>query len=341
MRILVLGGTRFVGPYLVRELLEAGHDVTVFHRGETEIELVAAAAHVHGDLADFERHLRSLRALEPDVVVDLRAFRREEGRRVLAFADVAGRAVVASSADVYRAFGRLHRTEPGPPDATPLTEESPLRQTVISEEYDKVGVEEEARSDPGFRVTILRLPAIHGPGDYVHRLYPYLRRMDDGRHAILLDEAFARWRWVRGYVEDVAHAVALAATDDRAAGRIYNVADPEAFSEAEWVRRIASVHGWGGDVLALPAEQLPPGLRKSARFDLRQDYAVDSSRIRRELRYVELTAPDEALRRTITWERANPPEALEPEEWDYAAEDAALTQEFPRSRHAGGPPSYR
>src|SRR5205814_932183 len=197
---------------------------------------------------------RELRSLQPQVVVDMRAFRREEGRRVLDFKGVAERAVVASSADVYRAYGRLHRTEPGPPDPLPLTEDSPLREVVIKEDYDKVGVEREARADPNFPVTVLRLPAIHGPGDYLHRLHEYVRAMDDAAPTIEIDRELATWRWVRGYVEDVAHAIGLAATDDRGAGRTYNVADPVAFSEEEWVRRIAAAHGWEGELVYVTKE---------------------------------------------------------------------------------------
>lgn len=39
MRVLVIGGTRFIGPPVVKSLVEHGHEVTVFHRGETEINL--------------------------------------------------------------------------------------------------------------------------------------------------------------------------------------------------------------------------------------------------------------------------------------------------------------
>jgi nucleoside-diphosphate-sugar epimerase len=298
MRVLVLGGTEFTGPFVVRDLVEARHDVAVFHRGEHEHPLTAGAHHVHGRFEHLDRHLPELHDLKPHVVVDMRAFRREEGRRVLAFKDVAERAVVASSADVYRAYGRLNRTEPGPPERLPLTEDSALREVVIKEEYDKIGVEREARADPDFPVTVLRLPAIHGPGDYQHRLREYVKAMDDGEPQIELDARLARWRWVRGYVEDVAHAVVLAATDERAAGRTYNVADPVAYSEEEWVRRIADVHGWPGELAFVNKEQ---------ELDLRQDYVVDSNRIRDELGYAEMVDPVEALRRTIEWERANPP----------------------------------
>ena len=85
-------------------------------------------------------------------------------------------------------------------------------------DYNKTAIELAVMNDPNLPATILRLPATHGPGDDKHRLFPYIKRMDDGRPAILLDEAYASWRWSRGYVEDVAHAIVLAVTDERAAG---------------------------------------------------------------------------------------------------------------------------
>jgi nucleoside-diphosphate-sugar epimerase len=318
VRVLFLGGTAFTGPYAVRELIERGHDVTVFHRGSREPELLEGVRHVHGDIADFQSFSGELRNLEPDVVVDMLAFVPEDGRRVLAFKGVARRAVVVSSADVYRAFGRLRRSEPGPLEPLPLTEESPLREVVVDEGYDKVGVEREA-SDPDFPATILRYPAVHGPGDSQHRLYGYVRRMDDDRPAILLDETRAGWRWTRGYVEDVAHALALAVASERAAGRVYNVAMPVAYTEEEWARRIAEAVGWEGRFVTASRELLPKGLREDV--DFAQDYVVDSSRIRAELDYSEITDEQAALARTIEWERANPPLEYE---LDYEAEDAAL-----------------
>ena len=325
MRILVLGGTRFVGPYVVRRLARLGHDLTVFHRGETEAGLPPGVRHVHGDFKRFADYVDDLRALSPEVVLDMVPLREEDAGRLKAFKGVARRVVAVSSQDVYRAYGRLWRTEPGPPDPLPLTEDSPLREGLSHAglDYNKTAVERAIMSDAGLTATILRLPAVHGPGDYQHRLFEYLKRMDDGRPAILLDESFAGWRWARGYVEDVAHAIALAATDDRAAGRVYNVAYEEALTEAEWVRRIARVVGWEGEVIALPGERLPENLRRDA-FDFTQQYAVDSGRIRAELGYTEVVPFEEALRRTIEWERANPPEKVGVDNFNYDAEDAAL-----------------
>ena len=52
--------------------------------------------------------------------------------------------------------------------------------------------------------TVLRLPMVYGPGDPLHRLFPILKRIDDGRPALLLDERMAQWRATRGFVENVA-----------------------------------------------------------------------------------------------------------------------------------------
>lgn len=49
MRILVIGGTNFIGPHVVRRLVEDDHEVTVFNRGRTESELPRVARHVRGD----------------------------------------------------------------------------------------------------------------------------------------------------------------------------------------------------------------------------------------------------------------------------------------------------
>ena len=320
MRILFLGGTAFTGPHAVRELVERGHDVTVFHRGEHELDLdLQQVRHVHGDLSRWDEHVEELRALRPDVVVDMHAYVADEGRRALDFKGIAQRAVVVSSVDVYRAFGRALGKEPGPLEPVPLTEDSPLRTVVVDESYDKVAVEGVVQSDPDFPVTILRYPAVHGPGDPQHRIYGFVRRMDDARPAILLGETQAVWRWARGYAEDMGHALAFAVEAGHA-GRIYHVSWPVARELADWVRRIGDVVGWEGRIAVIPDSALPEALRFEG-VDFRQHYDLDTSRIRDELGYEEVVGERTALERTIEWERANPPDEFEV---DYDAEDAAL-----------------
>jgi nucleoside-diphosphate-sugar epimerase len=325
VKIVVLGGTRFIGPYVVRLLAEHGHEVTIVHRGETEAVLPRAVRHVHIPFVDLSREPQRLGLRSVDLVLDMVPYLEKGGHGVLRLAGIADRGVVISSCDVYRAFGRLWRSEPGPPDPLPLTEESPLRSAPAADAgteevaYDNIDVEKAARGAT-LPVTVLRLPATYGPGDPQHRLVRYLRRMDDRRRVIVLEERFAGWRWARGYVENVATAIALAVEDGRATARIYNVAEPSAYAEADWVRRIGEAAGWPGEVVAMPAADLAESLRQP--YDFGQDYVVDSTRIRDELDYREAIDEDTALERTIDWERRNPPAAAPPS--DYTAEDEAL-----------------
>lgn len=327
MRILIIGGTRFIGPLVVKRLAAAGHEVAIFSRREAE--LPDGVRYLPGDRRRLGERAGETRSFAPDVVVDMVAMNEADARGLVeTFRGFAERAVAISSMDVYRAYDVVRGVETGPPEPTPLDETSPLRQRLYpyeregAEEYEKILVEQEISNASDLPGTVLRLPAVYGPGDYQHRLHQYLRRMDDGRKEITLEKGLAGWRWTRGYVEDVAGAIALAATDDRAADRVYNVGETEPLTEKDWVYEIGRAAGWSGEVVELDSSEME--LPESLRHDLNtaQDLSVSTDRIRRELGYREEVMREEALRRTVAWERDNPPEEASPV--DYADEDAAL-----------------
>jgi nucleoside-diphosphate-sugar epimerase len=222
----------------------------------------------------------------------------------------------------------------------PLTEDSDLRtsrnvysaealQKVrsvydwVGDEYDKIPAEQAVLSDPRLPGAVLRLPMIYGPGDPLHRFHPFLKRIDDGRKQIIFADDVAAWRTPRGYVEDVAAAVALAAIAPESKGRIYNVCEAESFGELDWARKIAATTGWTGDFVVLPHDCTPKHLHWPG--NTAQHLEATSERIRKELGYRELLPREEAIQRTIAWERANPP-AAPLTQFDYDAEDAALAQ---------------
>jgi nucleoside-diphosphate-sugar epimerase len=339
MRVLAIGATGFIGPPAIAELIRQGHEVTVYHRGVSE-HVPAHAREIIGDRNNLGAHVHRFRRFAPDVVID---FVLSNGKQALSLVDtfrgIAGRLIALSSADVYRAAGILHGTEPGPLQPVPLTEDSELRtrlnpyprelvkvlQTRMSwlgDEYDKIPVERTVMGDADLPGTVLRLPMVYGPGDMLHRFYPVLKRVHDRRPAILLHEKTAGWRGPRGYVENVAYAIALAATDSHSAGRIYNIAEPEALPEMEWTAKICAAAGWQGSVIALHPDRTPVHLMPAGNYD--QHWAVSSARIREELGYVEPVDLETAFGRTVDWELANPPEEIDPKQFDYAAEDQAL-----------------
>ncbi len=340
MRILVIGGSGFIGPYVVRDLAVEGHRVAVFHRGQSKTVLPAGVEAIVGDRRALADSLAEFRRFSPDVVVDFILSNEKQAKATMdVFRGIAGHVVALSSGDVYRACGILHGFEPGPLQEVPLTEESELRTQPqpyrpeamnivrkafpwIEDDYDKIPVERVVMSDPQLTGTVLRLPMVYGPGDPLHRLYPTVKRIDDGRPAILIQADAAKWRGPRGYVENVAAGISLAATSARARGRIYNLAQPESFSEMEWTQNIGRVAGWKGRVVAAPKDRTPAHLRVP--YNSAQHWTMSSTRVREELGFREAISLNEALARTIAWERANPPGQVDAAQFDYAAEDAAL-----------------
>jgi nucleoside-diphosphate-sugar epimerase len=334
MRILVIGGTGYIGTHVVKRLLDAGHDTTIFHRGKTAVELPPDVCDILGDrqrLFDFRDEFKQL---APQVVLDVMPYVEQDALTVTrTFRGIAERIVAISSQDVYRSFGILLHLENTPANVTPIDEDAPLRSVLypyralaegthdLKYNYDKIPVEQIFMSAEDLSCTVLRLPAVYGIGDTKHRLFDYLKRMDDRRPFILLESDFANWRWTRGYVENVADAIALAITDERAKTRIYNIGELEALTETEWLECIARAVGWTGEIIARSRAELPEHLKPRIWFD--HDLYVDTTRIRIELDYKERVSRSEALLRTIAWERANPPIDLEPQQFDYAAEDAA------------------
>ncbi len=335
MRVLVIGGTGFIGRHVVRRLIEAGNTVTLFHRGQTNKDLLASVNHISGERSDLQSFASEFKRVEPDVALDMICYNKQEAVDLVAVLNsVCERVVLSSSMDVYRSYGRLLGLEHGPPDAEPLNEDSPLRESEyphraiaksprdFARHYEKLHVERVVMTTPSLRATILRLPAVYGPGDEYHRTFEYLKRMDDGRKKILLEETRARWRWTRGYVENVADAIALAVTDDRGAGRIYNVGEPDALTEAEWVRSIGEAAGWRGEVVSLPREKMPAHL--DVLYSWGHQLECDTNRIRIDLGYVEQVSRGQAMQRTIEWERAHPPDQVDAARFNYAAEDELL-----------------
>jgi len=333
MRILVIGGTRFIGPEVVRLLREAGDDVSIFHRGQTRAMMPAGTRQILGNrhfLADFTENFKQL---APEIVLDMFPMTELDATRVMkTFKGIARRVVMISSADVYRAYDRLSGRDPGPPDPIPLNEDSPLRerhfpyrgQIESLANYEKILVERVAMSDPELPATVLRLPMVYGPRDAQRRMHPFLKRMDDGRRAIFLPEGVDNWRWTRGYVENVAAAITAAIRNDAAAGRIYNVGEREALPMSEWVRVIGEAAEWRGEIIVLPQESLPPNLRYP--IDARQDMVSDTSRIRKELGFEEAITLSDCIRRTVAWEREHPPERIDAAQFDYAKEDQLLRE---------------
>lgn len=305
MNVLLIGGTGLTGQHITRELVTAGHRVCRFHRGVTDPRNAGDAIEVEellGDKADLLSHRPAFERFAPDVVVHMLALTTGDAEAFAAtFRGLTERAVVISSADVYRAYGRLHRTEPGPIEPMPLAEDDPLRELLgpEGEAYDKVGVERIVGA-AGLDVTIVRYPAVYGPGDSQRRFGAHIAAMAAGATTIELRAGEAEFCFGHAYAEDAAHAVVLAATRT-APSHVYNVAERETPTTVDRVSQIGRLMGWRGTIIVRPHETAPRVDTSPASPNFTQHLVFDSSRIREELGFSEVVPLQEGWQRTIAW----------------------------------------
>ena len=100
MNILIVGGTNFLGPHVVHQLVTMHHQVTVFHRGHTQNNLPASVKYILGDRNSLGNYRSEFEKLAPDVVLDMIPYTQFAAQGVIeTFKGIAPRVVGISSQD--------------------------------------------------------------------------------------------------------------------------------------------------------------------------------------------------------------------------------------------------
>ncbi len=245
MRALVIGGTRFIGRHLVKKLLEAGHEVTLFHRGQHPGP--PGVKTVHGDRT---RSLAPVAGRDWDAVFDTCLyFPREMDAAISAFA--------GCGSYVYVSSGSAYAESPVPV----REDETPLEPCSDEEATDETGRSYGARKaecdrrllaaarERGFPGRVARLSLVVGPCDYTERLDYWIHRVatQDRVPVPMPDTLFHL-----SFAPDVARALILLAEAGEP-GTAYNVADDEVFTTSESLAAIARACGRDGKVAWRPA----------------------------------------------------------------------------------------
>lgn len=311
MNILILGGTAFIGLEVTKKLIETGHNVSVFHRGKHSKNIPDGVNRIIGDRSNLSKFKDAFKKVKPDAVLDMVPFSDVTSKSVIdAIKDITNRLIAISSCDVYKSYGVINGTEEADPNLynIAMNEKSPLRANYYPyknnenlnhlKEYDKILAENVYIQNPNIEETILRLPMVFGENDYQHRLLPYLKQINEGNKTIELSKNFAYWRSCRAYVKDVAEAVCLAITKDKAKHQIYNVAEPNNYTEKDWLSKILKLINWNGEVIIKTSDDNSDNDEET----LKQHLMIDSSKIRAELGYKENLPIEKQIKNTIRWE---------------------------------------
>ena len=319
MKVIVFGGTRFIGRAIVEELAAAGHDLLIVHRGNLEPDDMPAVQHLHAERTELEAHRDELAAFAPDAAIDCRALTRADAEIVLAALPGEPRLVVISSIDVYRAFGALNQDRET--DPVPLDETSPVRPTRYPyrdlmpgmDQYDKLDVEDVYLPSGG---TSVRLPMVYGEHDYQLREEFILRRLRAGRDRVPFGSG--SWLACRAFVKDVARGVHLVLNTPAASGEVLNLCEDRTYSMRLWSRMILDAAGSKAELVRVADEVLPEDLKPTGTMS---QHIIVSAQKARSLLGWTTSDPAESLQTTVRWHLANPPNNPDP---DFSADDLAL-----------------
>jgi nucleoside-diphosphate-sugar epimerase len=322
MRTLVLGGTRFLGPFLVNELLRRRHEVAVLSRAASGADLTAlvgerydAPVRVYaGDASDPACLQETMRSWQPDLLVDM----LHHGPAQAAVVAQAGvglqHSVHLSCASVY-----------GPRPVCPVDEETEtikpeLAPPEVAAQLAADGVIMQAIAAERLPATIVRLPELYGPRDPRSAEWFFARRLREGRTRIALpDGGLAICH--RGFVQNMAWGIAQALTTSRAIGQVYNLGEEKLYTLAQLARGAARALDTKWDLYSLPGHLWATPYQHTSFFDLRK--------ARAQLRYRDRMIPRDGLEITLAWLNQQPrggdwkwPGIADP--FDYPREDALI-----------------
>ena len=176
MRLLILGGTKFLGRALAAEALARGHELTLFNRGETNPDLFPEAEHVRGDRG---RDLAALEGRTWDAVIDPSGYTPAAVRASAEQLRESGRYAFVSTISVYADFSQ------GPTEESALVELGDMPADELSPDFSNYGAlkalaEAEARRVFGDRALVIRPGLIVGPHDPTGRFTYWARRLERG-----------------------------------------------------------------------------------------------------------------------------------------------------------------
>lgn len=192
MRILILGGTVFLGRHMTEAALERGHEVTLFNRGKTNQDLFPDIEKLSGDRAN---DLESLKGKEWDVVIDTSGYLPgvvAESASLLK--NAVDRYIFISSISVYRDFQEKYVEEDAP--VGELEDESV--QEVNGETYGplKALCEKTVEEVMPGRTLSVRPGLIVGPHDPTDRFTYWVERFSRGGNVLIPGKQDRPVQWI-------------------------------------------------------------------------------------------------------------------------------------------------
>ncbi|MGD0497858.1 MAG: SDR family oxidoreductase [Bryobacteraceae bacterium] len=234
MKVLVIGGTLFIGRQLVEELVKGGLDVAVLHR-KPKHDFGRRVENIIADRNDAESMREALWGRQYDVVYD-NVYDWERGTTaaqveatVRLFGDRLSRYIFLSSVGAYGDGLNHKESDPLAPDyhAEPYIRNKATTERLLFRMHAKTGLP----------VVTFRPPFVYGPGNPFYREQFFWDRLRAGRPIIIPGDGHRLMQFV--YVRDLVLAMVRAMTEPRAVGEAFNIGDSKPLTQTELVEKLA------------------------------------------------------------------------------------------------------
>jgi len=252
MRVLIIGGSGFVGSALVPRLKQEGHDVSLLNRGSRPISGVKQFIADRDDPAAL-----ATEGAEFDAVIDTSSYTGEQTRLAFeVFGSQTGRWIHLSSAAVYRG-----------PSGTLPSESDPVGGADVWGEYgrEKSHADQYLLTQTQTPVAIIRPPYLYGPLNDLDRERFIWSRVLSSRPVIVPGVGDAAIQFL--YINDLADLFALLLKAQLKDQNIYNAANAETFSLLDWVREVAAITQIEPKIFL--GDEVAPGFPARAYFPFR------------------------------------------------------------------------
>lgn len=323
MRIIVIGGTLFIGKLLVARLLDAGHELTLLHR-KAENPFGSNVANAVADRNDAAAIRTALAGQRFEAAYDI-AYDWQRGTTAAQVEATAraipgdlSRYIFISSVGAY-GEGLNH------------DEDGPLAPSTHSSDYVRNKAESERalfrmHRESGFPAVTFRPPFVYGPENPFYREAFFWDRINAGRPVIVPGDGERLMQFV--YVNDLVAACVAALENPSASGRAYNIGNEPPLTHVQAVQAFAAACGKPAKIVRVPREIIERHggqvFREPLYFGEYYDLppiTENTSRVRRELG-VSITPLAAGLAETYAWYFARGPKRNP----DFAFEDKLIRE---------------
>lgn len=319
MKVLIIGGTRFVGLHLVKRLLSDGHELHLFNRGQQYNPFSDEVHSITGDRKKKGALKSCMEGENFDTAIDMIAYTAAEMKDAInALEDKIDHYLFVSTRSVYEQ--RLAKYPIREDDATV---DDPSNVYGYNKRQAEIALQR-AHEYSGFPGTILRLPAVYGPYDYQAREWYFIRRLLDGRKQMLLPD-FGMSVYQREYAGNIAEQLTFLMKRTESTGKVYNSGHRHFHSFKDLINLAANIHNTKISLYGIPSNEMPWSV------PLTEPKLFVSSTARLEqMGYKEPFNLEAGLKETMEYFRVNPIENWSFSErskvnlFDYKLEDKII-----------------